>query len=161
MPQFRDFLDRFRPAGAPGAAGRAAVPADRSAELAAELMPVLTLLDDADGACARTVAQAHAEAQRILAAARAEAAAQLEDAGHRADAVRAETVQHVVAAAQAEADGAVTSARLQAGEIARLAGQRIPAGAARAVDLVQALGDGDIGPSGGSADRRDNPGGPA
>jgi V/A-type H+-transporting ATPase subunit D len=35
LPQLRDFLERFRPAGAPGAAAGAGVPADRSRELAA------------------------------------------------------------------------------------------------------------------------------
>lgn len=33
MPALRDFLARFRPAGPPGAAARAGVPADRSREL--------------------------------------------------------------------------------------------------------------------------------
>jgi hypothetical protein len=48
LPQARDFLNRFRPAGAPGAASRVAVPADRTAELASELVPVLALLAGTD-----------------------------------------------------------------------------------------------------------------
>ena len=161
LPQFRDFLDRFRPAGAPGAAHRAAVPADRAAQLEAELMPLLMLLDDAAASCARTVAQAQAEAQRILAAARAEAAARLEDASRQASAVRAETVRQVATATRAEADGAVAAAHVQADEIGRLSRRRIPALAARAVGLVQALGEEGTGSAGGSAGRRDKPGSPA
>jgi len=46
MPQWRDFLERFRPAGTPGAATPRGVPADRVAEAAAELAPLLSLLDD-------------------------------------------------------------------------------------------------------------------
>ena len=52
MPQLRDFLSRFGPAGAPGAA-RAAVPADRHRQLVAELDPVLMLLDGQDAECVR------------------------------------------------------------------------------------------------------------
>lgn len=47
MPAMRDFLERFRPAGAPGPAA-AAVPADRPAELAAELEAVFALLNEAE-----------------------------------------------------------------------------------------------------------------
>ena len=50
MPHVRDFLSRFRPAGAPGA-GRAAVPADRRRELESELGPVLMLLDGPSAEC--------------------------------------------------------------------------------------------------------------
>ena len=51
MPQLRDFLDRFRRQGAPGAAGRAAVPVDRQGALAAELLPVLASLEDPEAEC--------------------------------------------------------------------------------------------------------------
>ena len=37
MPDLRDFLSRFRPAGTPGAAARPGVPVDRVAEREAEL----------------------------------------------------------------------------------------------------------------------------
>ncbi|MGY2063099.1 hypothetical protein ACW9HQ_50115 [Nocardia gipuzkoensis] len=46
MPRWGDFLDRFRPAGAPGAAGAAGIPADRATDAAMELTPVLTRLDE-------------------------------------------------------------------------------------------------------------------
>ena len=59
MPDLRNFLSRFRPAGTPGAPMRGGVPADRVAEREAELQPVLELLEET-----RT------QAERIRAAAR-------------------------------------------------------------------------------------------
>ena len=158
MPQWRDFLNRFRPAGAPGAAARVAVPADRSAELEAELRPVLALLDDANTGCARIVARARDEAAQIVAAARAEAAASLRDASGRAGAVRAAAVQQVMTVAHADAAGTVAAARQEAREVAGLARQRIPVLAARAVDLVRGLGGPDPDPAAGWPGRRGEPG---
>ena len=71
MPGLRDYLDRFRPAGAPGAGGTG-VPADRSRELEAELTSVLALLDGVHAECAGVVARARQDAERIVATARAE-----------------------------------------------------------------------------------------
>jgi hypothetical protein len=50
VPDLRDFLSRFRPAGAPGAA-LAGVPADRRRELEAEVGPVLALLAGTQAEC--------------------------------------------------------------------------------------------------------------
>jgi vacuolar-type H+-ATPase subunit H len=72
----RDFLERFRPAGTPGAAAAAGVPADRVAELETELAPVFDAL-----ACTE------AEADRIRCAASAEAARRRERARQRARAI--------------------------------------------------------------------------
>ena len=44
MTRTRELLERFRPAGTPGAAGGRGVPVDRVAERSAELEPVLELL---------------------------------------------------------------------------------------------------------------------
>ena len=85
MPQLGDFLNRFRPAGAPGAASRAGVPADRAAELSAELDPVLAMLAATDAECARLVAEAEQEAGRIAAQARDQAASIAADAVQRAE----------------------------------------------------------------------------
>ena len=84
MPEWRDFLERMRPAGTPGAAARPGVPADRSAEAAAELTPLLLLLDDVQDQaqrvrrdaveCADEIRRAaHREADQIVARARLEA----------------------------------------------------------------------------------------
>ena len=145
MPPVRNFLDRFRPAGSPGATARAAVPVDRSGELEAELVPVLTLLDGVDADCARIVAGARREAGRITGVARQEAAATLVDAERRARAAREQTVQQVLAEARAEAAETVASARREALRSRELAGQRIPVLVSRAVDLVRGLGTGELG----------------
>jgi len=44
MPAVREFLLRLRPAGAPGSAGPAGVPADASARAADELKPIVAAL---------------------------------------------------------------------------------------------------------------------
>lgn len=160
MPPVRDFLDRFRPAGAPGAAARAAVPVDRSGELEAELVPVLTLLDGVDADCARIVAVARREAGRITGAAREAAAAMLVDAERRARAAREQTVQQVLAEARAEAAETVASAHREALRSRELAGQRIPVLVSRAADLVRGLGTGELGPAAGWPDPRIEPGRP-
>ncbi|MEV7242247.1 hypothetical protein AB0N92_13515 [Streptomyces sp. NPDC093248] len=103
----RDFLERFRPTGTPGAAA-VGVPADRAAERAAELEPALARLTDVQREATRIRAAADeaAEVLRRDAALRAErvvadarerapevrrlaAAPVLEDGRHEADAVRA------------------------------------------------------------------------
>jgi F0F1-type ATP synthase membrane subunit b/b' len=114
MPQLRDFLDRFRPAGAPGAAARARGPVDRARELAAEVVPVLTLLDDTRAECEQIVARARRDAAAIMAEARAEAAAISADGDQRAQAVRDEAARQVTAAEQ------------EAVRIRARAGQRMP-----------------------------------
>jgi vacuolar-type H+-ATPase subunit H len=110
VPQARDFLDRFRPAGAPGAASRAGVPVDRAAELASELEPVLALLAGTHAECGRIVAAAQREAEQITEGARERAAALTADAQRRAAAVRDAAVAQVLAAARAEAAEAVSAA---------------------------------------------------
>jgi len=154
VPGLRDYLDRFRPAGAPGAGGTA-VPADRSRELEAELTTVLELLDDVHAECAGVVAQARQDAEQIVAAARAEAATMTGDADRRARAARDEAAWEVLAAARTEAAGTVARARQQALRIRERAEQRIPALASRAVGLVRGLG---TGPSASADGRTDLPG---
>ena len=73
MAQWRNFLERFRPAGTPGAAARPGVPADRSADAAAELTPLLMLLDDVQDEAQRIRADAAARADEICRAARRQA----------------------------------------------------------------------------------------
>ncbi|MFJ9865694.1 hypothetical protein [Streptomyces sp. NPDC101165] len=103
----RDFLERFRPTGTPGAAATG-VPADRAAERAAELEPALGRLAAVQQEAARiraaadeaaeTIRQdASREAASIVAAAREQApevrrkaaVPGLQDALREADAVRA------------------------------------------------------------------------
>jgi F0F1-type ATP synthase membrane subunit b/b' len=134
----RDFLDRFRPAGAPGSAARAGVPADRTRELAAELEPVLTLLADLHAECERIVADAKQEASRIAADARSAGAAIAADADRQARAARAEAAGQVLAGARAQAREAAAEAERQARQLRGHAAGRMPALVARAVSLVRA-----------------------
>lgn len=87
MARARDLLDRFRPAGAPGAATAAGVPADRRESVAAELEPIFAALAPVQAECER-LRRASAEhalareatatrmARALLARARSESAAE-------------------------------------------------------------------------------------
>lgn len=140
MPELRDFLDRFRPAGAPGAAARASVPADRDRELADELTPVLALLDGTHDECARILALATDEAGRVIAAARTRAAAIMTDADEQASAARDAAERALVDAARAQAALAVADARQEAARINGLAESRIPALTEYAIRQITRLG---------------------
>ncbi len=142
MPQLRDFLSRFRPAGAPGA-GRAAVPAPAPRGVAAELEPVLLLLQADQAECAGIVAAAGQEAERVLGAARADVAAMAARAARAADDIRRRAAAGVLASARIEAAAAESAAAGQAAEARELARQRIPVLAEKAVSLVQELGGDD------------------
>jgi hypothetical protein len=142
LPQARDFLDRFRPAGAPGAASRAGVPANRAAELSAELEPVLALLAETDAECGRIIAAARRDAERTAGAARQQAAALAADAHDRARAAREAAVEQALAAARAEAGAAVTAAQARAGRRrAAFATSQADELAAAAVELIRAIPD--------------------
>ena len=138
MTQARDFLDRFRPAGAPGPAARAGVPADRAAELAAEVEPVLALLDDTQAECDQIIEWARQEADRIAAEAHAELARIGQEAARNARAVRDEAAAEVLAQASAEVQKTTAEAGQQALRIGRLARRRLPGLVAVAVGTVRA-----------------------
>jgi len=139
MPPLRDFLTRFRPAGSPGAAARAGVPADRSGELEAEVAPVLARLDDTEAERERLIAQARRDAEQIVAAARTAADAITADAARRADAVREQAAQQILAAARKQAAMTTQAAAEQAAQIRELARQRTPALASRVVGTIRQL----------------------
>jgi cell division septum initiation protein DivIVA len=139
MPQLRDFLARFRPAGSPGAA-RAGVPADRSRELQAEVSPVLALLDGTNAERERIIAQARRDAEQIIAAARAEAAVITAEAAQRAEAARDEAARQVMVLARDEAARSVAGARRQARRTRELARRRMPALVSQAVEEIRQLG---------------------
>jgi F0F1-type ATP synthase membrane subunit b/b' len=119
MPAARDFLERFRPAGAPGAAAGAGVPADRAGELATELEPVLALLDDTEARANSLRERTCQEAADRRERAAARAAAIVQDAERRSSSVRAEIVARAtrhadadLAQALAEADRAADRLRV-------------------------------------------------
>jgi len=139
MPPLRDFLTRFRPAGSPGAAARAGVPADRSGELEAEVAPVLARLDDTEAEHERLIAQARRDAEQIVAAARSAADAIAADANQRAETAREQAAHQVVTAARKQAARTTRAATQQAALIRELARQRSPALVSRIVGMIREL----------------------
>jgi len=139
LPQFRDFLARFRPAGSPGAASRVGVAADRVRELSAELEPVLALLAPAHAECERILAGAGADARRIMGEAREHAAAVATAAQRRAEAVRAAAAEEVLAAARDQASALIQDAAQRAQEPRRDDERQVSDLIATAVGLVKAL----------------------
>jgi hypothetical protein len=145
LPQLGDFLSRFRPAGAPGAAGRAGIPADRAAELSAELDPVLAMLAATDAECARLVAEAEQEASRIAAEAQDRAVSIAADGARRAERARGEAAAQVLAAAQAEGGQAERAAAERARTRSGPSEDDVRALIQAGVDLVRSIPDGSAG----------------
>lgn len=136
MTGFRDFLTRFRPVASPGRAAPGGVPADRSAELRAELAPPLALLEQAeadaqsvreraDAAVAARLHEAEVLAEEIVAEAREEARQVRELAAERS-----------LRAAEAEATELVAEAEREATSVRHRARRRTPALTERALALV-------------------------
>ncbi|MGH3390635.1 MAG: hypothetical protein ACRDOO_17345 [Actinomadura sp.] len=134
----RDFLERFRPAGAPGAAA-AAVPADRRAELAAELEVVFARLGAAERERERLLEVAASDADRIRAEAQAAAAAVVADAREWAGTERATVAARVRTAVLAESAELIAEARCEADAVRQAAEARLAGHVARAVDMVREI----------------------
>ena len=107
MPQLRDFIGRFRPVG---------VPADREAELAAELGPVLALLQPTEADCGRVVALARETAEKISAEARGRVSEIEAAASRRARTTREQEVEQALASTRDEARHALDEAATAAGQ---------------------------------------------
>ena len=142
MPHMRDFLSRFRPAGAPGA-GPAAVPADRRRELESELGPVLMLLDAPSVECSGIVAAAERDAAQILQAARREADDIRAAGQQQAEARVAELVAAAASAASSEAAAIAADGAAASAAIAQRALRRLPVLTERAVAVVRDLAGAD------------------
>jgi hypothetical protein len=89
VPGVREWLDRFRPAGAPGAATAVGVPVDRRKMARAELEPVFAALADDLGRAAERRDEMIAEAARRRAEGRDAARALVESARASSTAERA------------------------------------------------------------------------
>jgi len=143
VPRWQNVLERFRPAGTPGAAGRPGIPADRSADATAELAAMLALLDDAQEEAARTRQAATDRAQEIRRAAHRRAAELVAKARDDAGKVRAQAEADALREADADEDD---MRRQTEAEIARLRQRSdghlahdVDAVAARARDWLEAL----------------------
>ena len=125
MPQWRNVLDRFRPAGTPGAAGRPGIPADRSADAAAELTEVLALLDDAQEEAARTRQAATDRAQESRRTAQRQAAELVAKARHDAESVRAQSEADALCEADADEDNMRSQTEAEIARLRQRAGERL------------------------------------
>jgi cell division septum initiation protein DivIVA len=124
VPQWQ-ILDRFRPAGTPGAAGRPGIPADRSADAAAELTEMLALLDDAQEEAARTRQAAADRAQEIRRAAHRQAAELITKARHDAENVRAQSEADALREAGADEDNMRRQTEAEIARLCQRAGERL------------------------------------
>ncbi|ALO98905.1 hypothetical protein [Streptomyces olivaceoviridis] len=129
----RDFLERFRPVGTPGASATG-VPADRTAERAAELEPALARLADVQQEAAQIRATAEQEAEALRQNAAREAARLVEAARERAREVRRQAAEPLLREARQQADALRAAGDRTASVIREHAVSRMP----RLVDLAVA-----------------------
>lgn len=106
MPGWRGFLDRFRPAGTPGAASPAGVPVDRAATTAAELLPLLDRLDAVQDEADRLRTNAREEAAHLRRAGTRAAAALVQQARDDTETIAAQAFANKITAAAADTAGA-------------------------------------------------------
>jgi hypothetical protein len=141
MARVRDLLHRFRPVGAPGAAGAAGVPVDRGADLAAELGPLFDLLADTEQACAELVERAERDAAAMRARDAQRAREVVSSARALTDAERADAAARIMQGDEAGRADVLAAARRDAAELRARAASRIPS----YVELVVAAVDGLLG----------------
>ncbi|WP_169987988.1 hypothetical protein [Microbispora sp. H10836] len=139
MARLRDFLQRFRPAGVPGAAAPAGVPADYAVDQAAELEAVFSALEETWARCAHERLRARSSAEETRTRARAQAAAVLSAARLEAEAARAEAASAARRTSEQESDALLRDATGSAGVIRRRAAARMPEMVARVVAEVRSL----------------------
>ncbi|EST36641.1 hypothetical protein [Streptomyces roseochromogenus] len=121
----RDFLERFRPAGTPGASVTG-VPADRTAERAAELESALAQLTDVQREAARIRAAADEAAEAVRQDAAQEAARIVAAAQERAPGVRRQAAEPFLREARREADALRAAGDRSAAAVRERAGRRMP-----------------------------------
>jgi hypothetical protein len=126
MSRARDLLQRFRPAGTPGAAARRGVPEDRIAALSAELEPVLVLLSGSLEQAGRIRDEGRAAAEQRRRAATEQAQSLVSAARGQAEAVRAEAASRISRTAAREAAADLADAKDTASELRRRGTERVP-----------------------------------
>jgi len=138
MPSVRDFLERLRPSGTPGAAALSGVPADRVAERSAELEPVLARLADAQAEASQIRRAADDEAQRRRVDAATRASALVAEARRMAEAERRDAAARAHARAATETHDRLEDAASESASIADVARAREPALVDRVVQQARA-----------------------
>jgi hypothetical protein len=139
VPSVRDFLERLRPSGTPGAATVSAVPADRVGERSAEIEPVLARLAAAQAQAAAIRHAAEVEAQQRRDAAAVQARAIVATAHREAETERQTAAATMRARAEKESCHLLADAAQVAAEVAQAASTRQSSFANRV--LTQARAD--------------------
>jgi hypothetical protein len=137
VPGVRDLLDRFRPAGAPGPAGAAGVPADREASAAAELAPVFAALAEVVAESDRILLAADEAAERRRAEAAGQARAAVARARGEAAAIRAATAARIREDTAAELAQLTARTTAEADELRRRGATELPQLLSRVLGEVQ------------------------
>jgi hypothetical protein len=132
------FLDRFRPAGAPGAATGAAVPSDQAARVADELAPVFEALAATMVECDKVRRAARPEATTRIQRAAEAADALIDQARIDSEAERAAAAARQRREATVAADRLVAEAEEAARELRARAETRRPELVAQIADRVRA-----------------------
>lgn len=130
-------LDRFRPVGAPGAAGSAGGAETPATGPAAELAPVFALVQSDLDAAARTVARARARAADSVDAAAREAEVAVQVARDAAVGERASASARVLAEAGDVERSQLATARAEADRIRAASTSAIPGLVAEALDRMR------------------------
>ena len=138
MPGVRDWLDRFRPAGAPGAATATGVPVDRREAARTELEPVFAALAGDIARASQRRAAMIAESARRRAEGRDAAQALIARAAASAAAERAAEDTRLRQLTTAQARVRREQASIQAQEIRERAARRRPVLVAEALTRARA-----------------------
>lgn len=141
VPRSRDILQRFRSAGTPGAATAPGVPADRVAELSAELEPVLAQLVAVQEEVSRIRADAQREAEQRRQAAVEHASALVATAHREASAERADAARRLAGHVEEETAATLAAAELDAMAVRRRAAEKMPSYIERVVSATRAALD--------------------
>jgi hypothetical protein len=128
-----NFLERFRLAGAPGAAAGAGVPADRRAERSAELEPVFREFSGMVGEVRRIRDEATADAERIRSEAVEQARAVVDAARNNVGVERADAAARAGGRAGQETAATLASAERDAALVRSRAEDRMPDYVSRAL----------------------------
>jgi len=126
VPSARDLLERFRPAGTPGAATAAGVPADRREAVAAELQPVFAALAETERECDEIGHAATAAAEERAAGTTRRVHAILDRARAEAPAERAAAAALRRDHEATDLDRIVAAGRAAVATETRRAGERLP-----------------------------------
>jgi hypothetical protein len=138
VPRSRDILQRFRSAGTPGAATAPGVPADRVAELSAELEPVLAQLAAVQEEVSRIRGDAQREAERRRQAAVEHAGALVAAAHREAAAERADAARRLAGHVEEETAATLAAAEQDAMAVRHRAEERLPSYVERVVSATRA-----------------------